>query len=698
MAEKPKRHIFKKVVNRGWPWVARHPKVIDAGVALVLFVGVISLFSWANNPFDKNWDRDTFYQKYYATAAMWVCGHGWNGVLTEIPQLESFLKLEAGEFDCAAIPENVELREPNYQAVRRFYLFGSVALTWKLSGEISWKVLRPLFGLFCALFTIAMYGVFRLGMNQILALVGTLIVFSLQLQMPAYLRDYGKAPFILFAVFLLGLLVKSSFDPRRLYRIAGLVGLTTGIGLGFRSDVLVAVPLAIATIIFFLPVGLLKELKRKLIAVALFLAAVGVAYAPVLRLGPVEHANSSHVLMLGFSNPVLEMLDLEPSIYDWTPLFSDSWVDFQVKTYGYFELDRAEPIQMLSGSYEDVGKKLLLHTFLSYPADVLARGYAAVLQLVRVPFFCGFVVLLVATLSKRIGLFLLVLTFYLAAYPSLQFHPRHYFHVEFVPFWFIGLALQLAWNSGYRCIATGCQTGLAEIVGRIRRWWHENWRLLLAAPVVLWVSMVIALSLLRGWQDSQLERRFGSLETAEHRRLDFREVALGGPDRIRLVPEDFLQPLPPPPRTDSRVGYLVVDIDATDCPVNSMDLTLRFGPAHKKIYSRTLSLDLATSGTTQIFAPIYARHRSPFGASLFLGVEIPVAGVECVELSSIDDLAKYPPLLLVTLPRDWRSRQLFYSLPESPGWKSVRKDLLRSRHWWKRILVAVFSSGSGPKP
>ena len=79
------------------------------------------------------------------------------------------------------------------------YLFGAIALTWRLVGEISWKSLTPLFAVAYALTLISAYAIFRAGMGRVAAACATipLLVSAVHLGFLPDFRDYAKAPFIL---------------------------------------------------------------------------------------------------------------------------------------------------------------------------------------------------------------------------------------------------------------------------------------------------------------------------------------------------------------------------------------------------------------------------------------------------------------------------------------------------------------------
>ena len=129
--------------------------------------------------------------------------------------------------------------EPNSVSAYHRYLLYTVALFWRIFG-ISWTSLEPLCALLLGGCAVAVYGIMRLGMGRLLSALLTLaFVLSPQmLTMLPSLRDFGKAPFLLLIIFLLGVFIKYRLGTKTLAGLSVLLGLLNGIAMGFRQDAL----------------------------------------------------------------------------------------------------------------------------------------------------------------------------------------------------------------------------------------------------------------------------------------------------------------------------------------------------------------------------------------------------------------------------------------------------------------------------
>jgi len=202
-----------------------------------------------------------FFQELFGPAVMFAAGHGWkNPDLDELPALHAFLHppMPAAHppaidrFDVASLPAEVAVLPWDNFQLRQRYLIYAVGVTWRLFG-VSWSALTPLYALMYGVSAALLYGIFRLGAARAIAAALTLLlVFSpIQLDNLVRLRDYSKAPFILAAILLLGYMLRHRLTPRRLAAIALLFGVVTGIGSGFRMDVVMCLPAFVVVLLFF---------------------------------------------------------------------------------------------------------------------------------------------------------------------------------------------------------------------------------------------------------------------------------------------------------------------------------------------------------------------------------------------------------------------------------------------------------------
>ncbi|MCP4902394.1 MAG: hypothetical protein GY906_35960 [bacterium] len=665
---------------------------LELGIVSVLFLATFALVVSNRNPYEKNWAHDTFYQRYYATAVMAACDRGWFSTDTsQIPELNDFLALRSDSFSCDDLPADLKLLRPNYQANRHHYLFRSVELTWRLRGKISWQGLKPLLGLFCAAVTAAVYGIFRLGMGRVVAVAGTLAFLPHHLiQLPQF-RDYSKAPFFLIALFCLGLMVKGPLGRRRLIWLSAAAGFCVGIGLGFRSDILIAIPAVVVTISFFVPGGWRCNLRLKLVALLVFLATFFVAATPVLRLERSAHA-TSHVVLLGLTNRFTEALGLSGTLYEWSHIYSDPWPAFQIKSLAFFGKGIDETVPMYSAEYDRLGVELLAHVVRNYPADIVARAYGSIIQIIKLPLVFYLLVLVISVFSRRRAIFLFVAVLYFAGYLGTQFQPRHTFHLQFLPFWLAGVGLTGAFRLAMRGLETAYTSGTAALRAQVVEKWRLAVRSLILHAVISTSLILVPLWGLRIYQSSRVAGLLESYENARLVELPTEGVHLGD-GLVRIEPKDLLVPLPSLESQELMVGYLVAEPSGESCQDRKVNLTLRYEPGAYHDFSRTLELDLSNDGGTKVFAPVYSREKwNAARESAFLGIEVSSDTVSCLRLSRIADFNQFLPILYVELPGCWRERSIYQTFDDVGGWNAFRKLLMESENRWRRIGSSLVRS------
>src|SRR5882724_5620008 len=148
------------------------------------------------------------YQLYYEPAVMVACGKGFVVAKPQIPEMTRFLNEGTQTFYCGDIPANTTFVSKGLFQGSLRYLMTAVGWTWQSTG-VSWRRLGPLAGLLFGLTIASAYGIFRLGMGRVLAVLcaSALCMSTVHLGNLPSIYDYAKAPFTLALIFLLGLLV-----------------------------------------------------------------------------------------------------------------------------------------------------------------------------------------------------------------------------------------------------------------------------------------------------------------------------------------------------------------------------------------------------------------------------------------------------------------------------------------------------------
>src|SRR5262249_11270270 len=175
-----------------------------------------------------------------------------------------------------------------------------------------------------------------------------------------------------------------------------------------------------------------------------------------------------HVALLGLMSPFDRNLGIRPAPYDWGYVDDDSFADMIVREYHTRVDGRAGAIY--SSDYDRAATNYLLLIARHWPADIVVRALAAVLKVVQLPFtvsdysqaappeihspvllalykwragllwlfegggalIAGLALVALSVQSIPAALGMLLLLVYFAGYPAIQFHPRHFFHLEFI--------------------------------------------------------------------------------------------------------------------------------------------------------------------------------------------------------------------------------------------------------------------------
>ncbi len=396
-----------------------------------------------------------------ARAAALASGRGW--VLpdaNQLPALREFVEHRAEHFDPALLPEDPP---QTWNSVERYHVYLSLAagVVWWIFG-ISWHNLVVLAALLLGLSGLAMYLMCRIALPRWLSALGALIFVCA----PALLgqlhnvRDFGKTPFVAFAVCLMVWLLGRSWPRRRFWALSGLLGAVIGVGMGFRQDLSVCLLPALVVVLLF---SLGQRMRDRALAAVLVVAGFVALGAPML--GVMEGgSNPYHPIMMGWGSDSRAALGLEAPAYEQLTGRCDNSVYAAVTAY----MDR-QGVENQDYNRPELVRYIrtwLIDVALFTPADVLIRWYGAVLwvlgngQAHQVPFepgmlsfgwletvynavarlllpfrLLGLALVLGAVASRNwrsaFGLGFLVLFF--GGYISIAFEYRHAFHLCFAP-------------------------------------------------------------------------------------------------------------------------------------------------------------------------------------------------------------------------------------------------------------------------
>ena len=678
--------------NKKKPPLWKRGPVCDAAIALVLF---LAAYAWAVYYLDTWPGTPSFYQKKCAPAVMIGLGYNYCEPAAPMPEaITEFLALETDRLDVAALPENIELAPSEQTLGFHLYAYYAMGLLWRVTG-VSWPALHHLMALLFALSIGCAWYILRLGAGRPVALAGAvLMMFSPgYLYILPHLRDFSKTPFVLAVIALLGYAVVRERRLRGLLVICGALGLAMGVGLGFRQDLLVCLPVTVAGLLCFLPGGLRRTWKRRLLSVGMLLVCFLTSAYPVFQAIPSRTPNSFHAIMLGLTTPFNQNLGLGGTPYEIGYYYRDEYAHTLLASYAHAKLDRDTQLAYNTPEYNAVGRRFFLDQFLAhFPADFTARWYASIKRTLDYVAFAidsnlpanlgdgrlealawfrwrvfGFLagaglwiavlaLMVVSLRSVRLALFGTLVFFYFCGYPTLQYMQRHYFYLEVLFWWALAV---LVWQTGrglwwlrkpehrtrtWRALRT--PAGLKSAA--VRRAALFAGILVLGAGGVLWAA--------RMYQSFQVRGIYTAYAAVEGEELAADVTKQQGAAVFR--PKGFLDHdafSPAEAALQVQTGLLVVECLPAERPI---PLTFVYEAANKmNDFSRMVNVPSRSEAgemPVRVFFPVY---NAPPSYSLksryFDSIRVPEALAHRVRgLYAVRAYASLPVLLNLTLPAE----------------------------------------------
>lgn len=513
--------------------------------------GMIYISSWGQTA--------DILQTSYGPSVMLACGRGFaNPRVSDVPALAAFLQPELhrdgppliDRFDCAALPEDLATVPFTGIHKRTWHLFYVAGWVWRVFG-VAWSSLTPLYGLLYGLSAVAAYGLFRLLLHPAIAVFCTaLFVMSpVQLHYLPRLRDFAKAPFMLFALFCLLLLLACPKGWKRALWTGAAAGAAVGMATGFRAEAVLYLVVFAPAVVLFYPGWRWPAWAPRAVAIAAFLLCFLAAGWPVLMKFQ-TYGERTHPFLMGFGNFYDGRLGVDNDLYQVAESDLDTEALAMMNAHNQYLDSAAPPIIYETPGYEAVGDDYFLRNLLwKLPGDLAARTAAAALRILdelrpnrnafmprgitnqflepvyrvrvwlmdtlfsRTRYAALALIVLLGAFQPRLGLLALYLMFCLAGMASVQFATRHYFHLEFIPLLPGGLLLQLAWMA---CELAGRKTRVrVRDALRERAWWIARLGNGAGFSLAAFALVMAPLFALRWHQDRQLHALFMDYESAE---------------------------------------------------------------------------------------------------------------------------------------------------------------------------------------
>jgi hypothetical protein len=633
---------------------------------------------------------DDFPQQELGAAVAWTCGFGYRDPGLTTPPVAAFLSRQSEGVVCSDLPRDMPVAQPTFTQRLYRYLMMAIALTWKLTGEISWSSLTPLFATAFAITAIATYALFRIWLAPIVAAVAIvpLLISPAQLDQLPNFRDYAKAPFMLTLLALVAWAPRAASSWRGVVAVSIAFGVVLGVGFGFRNDLLIVLPIWILVVVCAFPGRFWASLKLRAVAIALSVLTFVATAAPILDAYS-QGSNSGHVALLGLmTEPFDRDLGVSRSAYDWGNLYTDGLASRLITSYA--KRAHGVDVEFLSKAYDRAAIEYLGYIAKEFPADLVVRVYGSVLQIVdELPFEAGTYAMAVplAVRSPRLqslyawrqrtltflggaglaitgtalliisargvwhGLLVFVCLLYLSGYPAIQFQARHFFHLEFV---------------GWAAVAIVTQAVLTVVWRRARRQAPVEPATKIVARVAAFACLALAAVSVPLYASRALQSR-SIPPLVQERYLGAPLITLA--TEVQPIESDQILVTMPalwePKDTTGWLSYeyLLVELSARRCDAASVPLTFRYQSdfAHGDL-SRLYRVQLDERGTPSfVLFPVF----QDVEYTRFKGLAIAAADGAC-----LDRVAKFrkdqipPVLLMAALAPGWTSARLYTTLDE----------------------------------
>jgi hypothetical protein len=667
----------------------------DARVVIVLAVvaaafGMFYVRTWGGVPH--------FFQELYGPAVLFACGHGFgeSPVPGQSEALDAFLRPLEQEppgsvpcFDCGRLPDEIATQPWDAFERRQRYQLLAGGLLWRMFG-VCWAALTPLYGLFFGMSAAALYGLFRLAIPRVPAMLFTLLLVTspIQLNNLVRLRDYSKAPFLLLAMLCIGLIVVLPFKKKRVLALAACAGLVLGIGVGFRMDVVMAAPPFLAALFLFSPTGLWEGLRTKALAAAVFLGVFFLAGAPVLlSLGT---SMKYQDFILGLNSLYDSRLGVGDAPYQINHRYFDREPYVTLQGYALHTEGQAPAYLFDTPEYEAIGRDYTMRILRTFPADLMTRTLAAVERtldelttnvhsppprgwdgaiartaytvhsgitqaLTRFAKYAAVLALVLLSLrSLRLAFAGYFLLLYFAGYGAIQFASRHYFHMQFAALFAVALVAAAA-------IWTWKQRG--GLRDKALRPWAACGRAVAFVTVAV-LAIVLPMQTLRWYQDTQVRPILEAYAEAETGGVEIQWQTLDNGHRLAQgIDSAGHDTLPVPADTPYfKVEFLMATFDTTEAPVN---VEVRYaGSIHDTTLTWSIMLPQTEDGPTRLYFPAYTAVYAGTGGhwTSYQGIALAEEDApRLIALARVDDPAQFPLLLTVRLAPNWENAPLYQS-------------------------------------
>jgi hypothetical protein len=390
----------------------------------------------------QNLATAVFYQTSFGPALNFAC----NGTYNQIKQTgpaERFLQRKSNSLDSCSAVEDVPVKSISGFENSMVYLELASAAAWKVLG-FDWGSLFVLAAALTSGLALASYSLLRVFfVSRLASAILTFIFMSspwVVAQIP-HLRDFSKAPFLIGALACIGAAVLRPHRAFVMLLLAAGAGALASIGLGFRPDLTVVLPIALLSPLLLIGSDTLRATARRITLIWIGFGAGYIAFRlPANLIGGVEGAVPAtfipHVFILGFADQFLQALGMSDASYSVFRPYYDEFVYGAVNLFGGNGL-HGSPIEWGSAEYDQVSRDFLKSILLLVPYDALLRIFYTANAIGHLPInalIWGLPLLLLTPflliVRLRCFLFAFLALGILSATLSLQYDSRHVFYMS----------------------------------------------------------------------------------------------------------------------------------------------------------------------------------------------------------------------------------------------------------------------------
>ena len=648
-------------------------------------------------------DMPGFSRRVFGAALMHACGRGLTTPVVatgspsgqdELQPLSEFLSQKRESLDCKDLPFNIPTDGLDGMQRSSRYLIALASGTWRVTGP-AWSGIDRLLGLLYGLSVALAFLVGRLAMSRAVAagVAGMFLFSPLHLTNLVDLRDYARAPFLLVSLLIVALVAGRRRAPSVVLVLAAAGGAALGFGFGVRTDIAVNLISVLVAVVAFLPGRLDQTWRTRLLAGMVCLSSFAVVAAPIV--GSRESgSNLWHWALLGYAHEWDDAMGIATGPYEVSYFYSDSYVATAVDAFWGRTTGATAQVSVGLPHYAEASRAYYLQIVRMFPADLLLRGWASTIKVLEMPYsglqsipggvlpdsiqgfiggldgllmrlagaglatFCV-VVLAVSARDVRLATLLFGLVAFLGAYPAVQFQRRHFFHLQVLSLWFLGVAVS---------------AGITAIVRLVRRESMPlesdkgppaSWRQ--PAVMALLVTAMVALPLLAL---RALQQRSVATMVSGYQAAKLEVVASSGVQQAdgSVLVAGNLGPGPGQRGVRSmRTEMFVAEISDRGCPAERMSLTFRYQAKDSAVdFSRTYELVVPPEGQpTKVYFPAFETGLASPDPELlaFGGIAVPPSALPCLQrVSRFREPDTFPLLLPFVVPYNWQQLPLHQTL------------------------------------